>query len=328
MKECTETDKPLVSIVMATYNPRMDWLKEQLVSLNNQSYKALELLILDDCSSVVPLVAIENCVRDCITRIPFEINQNVQNLGSTMTFEKLTTLARGKYIAYCDQDDVWHRDKIEKCVEKIEASMGMLVFSDVNIIDGGGRRIADSMTKVRKHHRFQSGAGLEKVLLFSNFVTGCSMLINTDTAKEAVPFCPYMIHDHWLALFSSINGNLIFLEQPLIDYRIHENNQTLMMAGVTNKESYLKIRIEDALKKYLWYRERFRDNPELQKTITQAVEWMEARQAHFKNITKGIAIIWKYRKFSYWTSVFELIAPMLPENLFMFVIGLKKKNII
>jgi len=328
MKECMETDKPLVSIVMATYNPRMDWLKEQLDSLNDQNYESLELIILDDCSTRLSIEELHACVKACITKIPYQILQNEENLGSTKTFEKLTMLANGKYIAYCDQDDVWHNDKIEKCLSKIAVTTGVLVFSDMNIIDGEGRKTADSITKVRRHHKFYSGSGLAEILLFSNFVTGCTMLIKTDIAKEAVPFCPYMVHDHWLALFSSINGNLLFLNQPLINYRIHENNQTLMMAGVANKESYLRVRIEEALKKYIWLRERFRENQELWETIGQAIEWMEARQSYFKNIGKSGAIIWKYRKFSYLTSLFELIAPIVPENLFMFVIGLKKKNII
>jgi len=328
MIECTETDKPLVSIVMATYNPRMDWLEEQLVSLNNQSCESLELLILDDCSTSISLETIEECVQACITRMPFRILRHDVNLGSTKTFEKLTQLAEGEYIAYCDQDDIWHDDKIQYYLTALENSEASLVFSDVNIIDDAGKKIADSITKIRKHHIFQSGIGLGKTLLFKNFVTGCAMMIKTDRAKAAIPFCPYMVHDHWLALNSAIEGEILFLNQSHVDYRLHETNQTSMLSGVVDKDSYLKIRIEEALQKFLWLQERYREDPELSQTIAQAIEWMKARRDHFKGAKKTTKSIWKYRRFSYLPSMFELIASRFPEKLFLFFIMLGRKNIL
>lgn len=326
MKECTETGKPLVSIVMATYNPRMDWLREQFVSLNGQSYENLELLILDDCSTEVPFEEIRDCVEGCITRFPYEIHQNEQNLGSTKTFEKLTMLAKGEYIAYCDQDDIWHRDKIQCYLSALENSDAALIFSDVNIIDDVGNKITDSITKIRKHHIFQSGIGLGKTLLFRNFVTGCAMIIKSDRAKAAIPFCPYMVHDHWLALHSAIEGEILFLNQSYVDYRLHETNQTSMLSGVVDKDSYLKIRIEEALQKFLWLQERYRKDPELSQTIAQAIEWMKARRDYFKGAGKTAKSIWKYKKFSYLPSMFELIAAKFPEKLFMSFIILGRKN--
>lgn len=329
MKECTETDKqPLVSIVMATYNPRMDWFREQLVSLNEQSYKNLELLILDDCSSNVPFEKTQECVKEYITRIPFEIYRNEENLGSTKTFEKLTTLARGEYIAYCDQDDVWHEDKIQTYIAAFSDTDPVIVFSDMNIIDGNGIQAADSITKIRKRHKFQSGAGLAKVLLFRNFVTGCAMIIRAKEAKEAIPFCPFMVHDHWVALHCAVNGTILFLNQPLVDYRVHENNQTLMLAGVVDKKSYLDIRIKTPLNKFIWLKERLKADQELSKVITQAIEWMTARRDNFIKRGSSVQVIWKYRRFSSIVSLFEIAAVFMPEKLFHAFIVFGRKNII
>ncbi|HWQ75636.1 MAG TPA: glycosyltransferase [Syntrophomonas sp.] len=328
MKECTETDKPLISIVMATYNPRLDWLKEQLVSLENQTYRPLELLILDDCSTKVGLDEIQACVENCIQSIPYQIMQNEENMGSTRTFEKLTLLANGEYITYCDQDDVWHKDKIDIDSKALEHSDVALVFSDMNIIDTAGNKVADSITKVRRHHKFHSGKNLGSTLLFKNFVTGCTMMTRTFDAQSAVPFCPYMVHDHWLALYGSIKGEILFLRQSLVDYRIHESNQTLMLAGVTDKGSYVEIRIEEPLRKFLWLQKRFKADTELNKTISQAIEWMTARRDNFKIKGSNVRVIWKYRKFSKLTSLFEIAAPLIPEKLFLFFIGLARKNIV
>ena len=98
------TDKPLISILMAVYEPRMDWLRQQLVSLNEQTYPNLRLYIRDDCSPTVPYEQIQSCVRDCIMRFPYVITRNERNLGSNATFELLTKEAEGDLFAYCDQD--------------------------------------------------------------------------------------------------------------------------------------------------------------------------------------------------------------------------------
>ena len=93
------TDKPLISILMAVYEPRMDWLREQLMSLNDQTYPNLCLYIRDDCSPTVPYEQIQSCVQDCITNFPYTIMRNEKNLGSNGTFELLTKEAGGDLFA-------------------------------------------------------------------------------------------------------------------------------------------------------------------------------------------------------------------------------------
>ena len=107
MSGCTETGKPLIAILMAVYEPRMDWLREQLESLEKQTYPNLKLYVRDDCSETVSFEEIERCIKEYIHSFPYEIQRNEANLGSNRTFERLTEEAEGTYFAYCDQDDVW-----------------------------------------------------------------------------------------------------------------------------------------------------------------------------------------------------------------------------
>ncbi len=221
MKECMQTDKPRIAILMAVYEPNLQWLREQLISLNEQNYPNLHLYIREDCSPTVAFADIERCVQDCITAFPYEIKRNAENLGSNGTFELLTQEAEGEYFAYCDQDDAWLPEKLEFLQREIETQKALLVCSDMLIIDGTGKKVADSITKVRRHHVFHSGENLAANLVFSNFVTGCTMLIKAETAKAAMPFCPYMVHDHYLALFAAERGKIVSLPERLIKYRIH-----------------------------------------------------------------------------------------------------------
>ena len=327
MSGCMQTARPKIAILMAIYEPNLAWLKEQLISLNEQNYPNLYLYIREDCSPTVPFAEIECCVKECITAFSYEIKRNERNLGSNGTFELLTKEAEGDYFAYCDQDDVWLPEKLEVLQREIEAQEAQLVCSDMLIIDGEGRQVADSITKARRHHIFRSGEELAEKLVFSNFVTGCTMLIKSDIAKAAMPFCPYMVHDHYLALFAALQGKIVSLPDKLIRYRIHGNNQTEMMAGVVDKESYGRIRIDEALAKMRWLEQHFSCDDELKEVIRQGREWLEARQQNWQGLG-GAKIVWQYRRFGKMTALFEIIVPYLPNCLFALAIKMKKQNLL
>ena len=328
IKKCMETDKPLVSILMAIYEPRMDWLKEQLNSLNAQTYPNLRLYIRDDCSPTVAYSEIKETVAKFITAFPCIIQRNERNLGSNMTFERLTQEAEGDYFAYCDQDDVWLPEKISVLQEFMERERAELVCSDMFIIDEYGKQTATSITKVRKHHVFHSGYGLAANLLISNFVTGCAMLVRSETARASVPFCPYMVHDHYIALYCAQKGKIVSMARQTIYYRIHSGNQTLMMAGVYNKESYYNVRIVALVNRLKWLKERFENDKKLNLEIMQALEWAEARRMCFRGDIEAKKTVLKYRRFSPLTSLFEIFLSWTPQWMFMFFIKLKRRNII
>ena len=315
-----ETEKPLISILMAVYEPRMDWLKEQLESLNSQTYPNLRLYIRDDCSTNVPISDIRELAARCVTAFPYSIQRNTGNLGSIRTFERLTEEADGEYFAYCDQDDVWLPEKLSVLEEAIVGADAQLVCSDMFIIDQNGKQTASSITKIRKHHVFRSGEGLGTKLLISNFVTGCTMLVRSAQAKAAAPFCPDMMHDHYLALWCASQGKIISLHRQLIRYRIHPGNQTAMMAGVFDKESYYTVRVVSMVHRLEWLQKRFSGQ--------DALIWARAREQNFQGDKTARRTVMKYRRFSPLTSLFEITMAQEPQLLFMLFINLKRSNIV
>lgn len=319
--------KPRIAILMAVYEPNLAWLKEQLLSLNAQTYPNLYLYIREDCSPRVSFAEIEKCVKECITAFPYELRRNSQNLGSNAAFELLTREAEGEYFAYCDQDDVWLPEKLSVLQREIEEKNALLVCSDMYIIDGEGRQVADSITKVRRHHVFRSGEGLAEKLVFSNFVTGCTLLIKAEMAKAALPFCPHMVHDHYLALYAAERGRIVSMPERLINYRIHGGNQTEMMAGVKDKASYGRIRIDEALAKMIWLEEHFDCGDELQEVIQQGKLWLEARQQNWQK-QGGAKTVWRYRGFNKAVACFELVMSRSPNWLFQLALHMKKKNLL
>lgn len=116
-------------------------------------------------------------MESCILKIPYCLERNSENLGSNRTFEKLTLAAKGRYIAYCDQDDIWLPEKLSSLEKQLVEDEAVLICSDVFVIDGRGEKVAASITKLRRRHKFLEGSNLTDSLLFRNFVMGCTMLI-------------------------------------------------------------------------------------------------------------------------------------------------------
>ncbi len=317
---------PLVTIAMAVYEPDLAWLREQLLSLEGQSYPALELIVLDDGSEGLSEGLLRTVVQSCVRSFPAKVYKREQNRGSNATFEELTALASGKYIAYCDQDDVWLPEKIATLVSAAEESGAPLVCSDMYVIDGRGNVVADSITKVRRHHRFLSGEGLTASLFCKNFVTGCTMLVRAEQARAALPFCPFMVHDHWLALFCSARGAIVTLPQPLIRYRIHSRNQTLVLAGVHDKASYTAVRVQKLCDRLAWLQEHF-DCPDGARAALDGMRaWAEARLHNMRGEKGWRKAVWQGRRFGFLPSLFEQFAPRLPKPLFSLAVKLVQKN--
>lgn len=316
-------EKPLISILMAVYEPRMDWLREQLLSLNAQTYPNLRLYVRDDCSPTVPFEKIKELVRECITAFSYSIERNEKNLGSNGTFELLTCEADGEYFAYCDQDDIWLPEKLSVLQETIEQVQAGLACSDVTPIDEEGKKIAESIAQLRPRHVFQSGTGLAGGLIYRNFVIGCTMLIRRGIAQDALPFAKSMVHDHYLAFYCALEHGIIVCPQPLVCYRQHEGNQTGVLAQVKDKNSYISNHLLPFCQRVEELSERF-DLPELD----TAGRWAKSRYCNAMRRHGGARELFSQRKCNIKTTMFELIALRLPQPMFHAAVLAIQKGII
>lgn len=299
MNGCMGTDKPLISILMAVYEPRMDWLREQLMSLNDQTYPNLRLYIRDDCSPTVPYEQIQSCVQECITSFPYTIARNEKNLGSNGTFELLTQEADGEFFAYCDQDDVWLPEKLTVLQEAMEREQAVLSYSDVSVIDGKGIPLAKSLCDLRPRLVYWEGCGLAPRLFFRNCIAGCTMLVDSTSAKQAVPFPRYTVCDQWIALLAAEKGRVTLVPDQLVRYRQHKRNQTGVLAGVSDKQSYLNYKVVPLEERLAFYRQHGK--------VEQEVEIFATARLH-----GSLAKIWKYRDLAPYEARFEIALRLLP----------------
>ncbi|MDM1063530.1 glycosyltransferase family 2 protein [Empedobacter falsenii] len=218
--------KNTISIVLATYNGS-DYIKNQLLSVVKQTYPINEIIIIDDKSTDNTV----NIILEFTLKYPnIKFIQNDINIGAVGAFQKGLSFTNSDYIALCDQDDIWELDKIEKQMKifeekQINNNIPVLSFHDLQVVDINGKTISKSFLKMLKINN--SFFCFEKIL-FSNFVTGCTCVINNSMKKAFLKtnIKNIMMHDHWFALIAFSFGKVFFLDESLIKYRSHPNSVT------------------------------------------------------------------------------------------------------
>ena len=165
------SEQPLVSVPFPVYNGAA-YLREALQSILDQTYTNFEIIIIDD-GSKDESAAIVNRFSD--TRIKF---QTQVNQGLAATLNNTISLAKGKYLARQDQDDISLPQRFEKQVAFLEAHTdhGIIgTWSDIWI----GNEKTD-----RKHEHPSENVLLQYDLLFNNPFVHSSMMIRTSVLKE------------------------------------------------------------------------------------------------------------------------------------------------
>ncbi|MGN0712023.1 MAG: glycosyltransferase [Anaerovoracaceae bacterium] len=302
-----------VNILLTTYNPTKQWLKAQLKSINDQNYEHITLTVVDDCSEVVSLEDLQKIVQETITKFPYTVQRNESHMGRERTFEKMTANGAGDYFAYCTQKDIWEPGKIKRCLVEIEDMEADLAFSDASAVNGDGDMIAKSITRIRKDLKYKTGAGLAHHILANNFVMGCTMLVNAEKAKAAVPFCPYMKYDQYLAFSCAKEGTLALVGRPLVKKRIGAQLRGMEPALAYNRESYIEKYIDKPLKALKWIEKEESITEELREKLEQCILWFLMRREIFNKRPKMLRAVWYSREFGIKKPLVELFISKFSE---------------
>ncbi len=219
-----------ISVVMCTYNGEK-YIKEQLDSILNQTYKADEIIVCDD-NSGDRTVEIANSILSGVS-VDYRIVVNEIQKGVADNFFNGLKLAIGDYVFTCDQDDIWFPDKIETFVCEIEKSQKLLYFSNGAIADSNGKAIGIDLWKTLT---FETGM-LKKntyfeLLINRCLVTGAAMAVS----KELITMIDYVpegwLHDGWFAIRAALMNSLQAIDKETFLYRQHGNN--VIGAGKTS----------------------------------------------------------------------------------------------
>lgn len=301
-----------IEILMAVYEPNPAWLREQLLSLNAQTHRPLSLRVRDDASARFPFATLEAMLRECITAFPFVCLRNAENIGSNQTFARLTEEAEADALAYCDQDDAWEPDKLQRLAQAMESTDARLVCSDLRVMDEEGRPMAESIRDIKPHIVYRSGIGLAPLFLTANFVTGCACLVRADTAKAALPFPRWTVHDQWLGLMAANEGRVVSLPEKLVRYRIHRGNQTATFGNIRTRADYIEAHVLRDSRRVA----EFHDRVNLGQPQRRLEAWMDARVALARGVRGAWLRLLGCCGVNWKISAFELLLPLLPDAVF------------
>ena len=214
---------PKIEILMATYNGET-YIREQIDSIINQTYKNWVLLVRDDNSKDNTVSIIEEYEqKDSRIRL---LRDKKGNLGFVRNFEELMANSLEDFIMFSDQDDYWIENRIEKYIEIItnlsseDMEKPLLIHSN--------SFICDKELNIKKE-KFISNCAENKefdIVFFNYIVQGSTALVNRKLVNLALPFSSKVtLHDRYLHLLAEFLGKRIFLNQSLMKYRQHDNNK-------------------------------------------------------------------------------------------------------
>ena len=228
------TEMPETTVVLATYNGER-YIADFLKSLVAQSYRDFDIVVSDDCSADETIVIIESFQG----LLNISISQQISNVGPSLNFSRATMMATGNFVAFADQDDVWHPDKLSLMVDTMKSGdikAPRLVFCDLEITDEKLKMISASFFSDKR----SSTCGRIEDFIISNHVPGCAMLINKPLLELAMPVPPsFKMHDWWFAITASAFGTITFVARPLVSYRQHANNAIGAQIEVHNKRKFV-----------------------------------------------------------------------------------------
>lgn len=277
----------LISVAMCTYQGAR-FLKDQLDSLVFQSYRPLEIVIRDDHSSD----GTWEIVQDYHSRYPELIRcfRNDKCLGVRTNFELVFKDCKGDLIAPCDQDDIWHPQKLKLMSARI--SNHLLIYHDSELIDGSAKSLE---RKVSQRYSFIKGNDPAALLLF-NCVSGHSILFKKSLLDYALPFPNVGYYDHWLAMVAASKGSIDYMEEPLVLFRQHAENASGYDKRPKHRKNYseAKIRME---RENLWIRacKEIHAEQSVHRLESQISDLAKSRETKFFIPELGWAI-WKNRK--------------------------------
>lgn len=229
------------TIVVTTYNGS-DFIKEQLESLRVQSRMPDEVLILDDGSTDNTTSIVQGFIdRNNLTS--WKLLKNSLNVGWKQNFIKGMGIASGDIIFPCDQDDVWHKDKIDIMAGVFEKNPKVFVLQGIP----HKWFYNDKVTGIAKKETFRQWIGKkldknEKILQCSNtqnirrgnFDTsflrsfpGCVLAVRK-SYFETIKHCwiPEIPHDLFLSIHSKLDNGYYKLDYEVIEWRKHNKSTT------------------------------------------------------------------------------------------------------
>lgn len=177
------SNKPTVSIIIPYYKKR-EFFSSTIQSIKNQSFKNFEIILIYDDIDLKELKYVKKILK-LIPNKKIIINQ--KNLGPGLSRNKGISKSKGKYLAFCDADDIWNKDKLKLQIEFMKKNKIQFLHSDYHIIDSKNKKIGKFVTKpiISKTDLLKScDIGLSTVIMDRKLITNKNKFCNLTTKED------------------------------------------------------------------------------------------------------------------------------------------------
>jgi hypothetical protein len=215
-----------VSVALTTYNGQAH-LEAQLDSLARQTLLPAELVVCDDCSTDSSVAVLEAFAR----RAPFpvHIHGNPTQLGVVENFHRAFSLCSSRFIAYCDQDDVWAPEKLARCYSALMQPRVVLASHRSRLTDSELRPLGIVHPEGLQPGRYAFphlplrywGYGHQMV-----FSRDLLPIINRLRATASHTEVPLAAIDRIIPIAAGMLGDTVFIAEDLLDFRRHCSSVT------------------------------------------------------------------------------------------------------
>lgn len=236
----------IVSVIMPAYNAEAH-IEESIASVLTQTFCDIELIIVNDCSTDNTLEIIKSFSEKDSRVI---VINNAINMGCADSRNKALFASKGKYIAFCDSDDVWKSEKINKQLNYIKKTNADMVFSAYEMIDSNGIYI--------KSRNVKQELTLDD-LLKENSVIFSTTLFKKEAIK-GIYFDCFWFHEDYVFLLECLRHTLRFvaINEVLVKYRLHVKGRSFNKINSAKQRwrvyrRFLKISIWESGYYFLFY---------------------------------------------------------------------------
>lgn len=210
-----------ISIILPVYNGEK-YLSQSIESCLNQTFKNIELIIVNDCSTDNSLkIATQYAQKDARIKI---IN-NIENQKLPASLNIGHNEAKGDFITWTSDDNFYEHDALERLLNSLLENEADIVYSNIFLIDNLGKRIRE----VRL-------LDLEN-LIFGNVIGSC-FLYRQNVFKKNKGYNEnlFLIEDYDFWLRAILHSKYYKLDQFLYNYRKHEDSLTNQIDTVSDKQ--------------------------------------------------------------------------------------------
>lgn len=269
-----------ISVILSMYNGEK-YIVEQLESLFKQTIPIDEVLIIDDSSTDDTLAIVKEYISNHKLSENWIIKENETNMGWKHNFMHGIDNTTGEYIFFCDQDDIWRVNKIEKYINQFKNDK-------INVLVSPSIRW--SSTLLSREELVMDDRGAKQVPLNThNYLIqgpGCAMAIRRNYyEKVKEQYFSDWAHDDFFWKVSFLDRTLWYFQDASVFQRMHGSNASQKKRTLKNTRLGLAVekKINDALSTYVAKFEKNKNTKKVNSIVKHIKKGLELRIKFFES---------------------------------------------